>query len=104
MVVDINETYMLYFHAKSNYLLLYNGEIIQSKSVSQSVNLPFFEPNQNSHNSVNFEAMVSRFCMVVDLVEEQMMTPPRTMTRRRMTTTTTTMTTTFFFVRRTVHF
>ena len=30
----------------------------------------FFEPNQNGHNSVKFEARNSRFCMVVDLEEE----------------------------------
>ena len=30
----------------------------------------FFEPNQNGHNSVNFDARTSRFCMVVDLEEE----------------------------------
>ena len=30
----------------------------------------FFEPNQNGHNSINFKAITSRFCMVVDLEEE----------------------------------
>ena len=30
----------------------------------------FFEPNQNGHNSVNFEATASRFCMEEDLEEE----------------------------------
>ena len=37
-------------------------------SVSPS---PKFEPNQNDHNSVNFEARTSRFCMVVDLDEDK---------------------------------
>ena len=27
----------------------------------------FFELNQNSHNSTNLQAMISRFCMIVDL-------------------------------------
>ena len=42
------------------------------KSVSQSLSeYPhFFEPNQNGHNSVNFEATASRFCMEEDLEEE----------------------------------
>ena len=32
--------------------------------------LPKFEPNQNGHNSVNFEARTPKFSMVVDLEEE----------------------------------
>ena len=42
------------------------------KSVCESVSesSPKFEPNQNGHNSVNFEATASRFCMVVALEEE----------------------------------
>ena len=46
-------------------LLLYNGEI--SESVSPS---PNFEPNQNGHNSVTFEARTSGFWMVVNMEEE----------------------------------
>ena len=40
---------------------------ITVKSVSGS---PKFEPSQNGHNSVNFEATASRFCMEEDLEEE----------------------------------
>ena len=44
---------------------------ITVKSVSVSVcPLPKFELNQIGHNSVNFEATASRFCMVVALEEE----------------------------------
>ena len=64
-------------------LLLYNGEI--SQCVSEF--LPKFEPNRNGHNSANFEAMTSRFCMAVDL-EEEMTTMPRRRTSTKTTTTT----------------
>ena len=43
--------------------LLYNGEICPC--------LPFFDLNQIGHNSVNFEATASRFCMEEDLEEEE---------------------------------
>ena len=42
--------------------LLYNGEICPC--------LPFFDLNQIGHNSVNFEATASRFCMKEDLEKE----------------------------------
>ena len=45
--------------------LLYNGEISPS-----SLSLPKFELNQIGHNSVNFQATASRFCMEEDLEEE----------------------------------
>ena len=38
---------------------------------SVCVYLPCFEPNQNGHNSVKFEARTSIFCMVVDLEKEE---------------------------------
>ena len=34
------------------------------------VSISLFESNQNGHNSANFEAMTARFCMVVDLEDE----------------------------------
>ena len=40
-------------------------------SVSQSGII--FEKSLNGHNSVNFEATTSRFCMVIDLNETYMM-------------------------------
>ena len=42
-----------------------------SQSVSQSVII--FEKSLNGHNSANFEATTSRFCMVIDLNETYMM-------------------------------
>ena len=59
---------------------------------------PKFEPNQNDHNSVNFEARTSIFSMVVDLEEEDEDRSRRTKTTKTTTTTTrtTTMTTNFF--------
>ena len=49
---------------------------------------PKFEPNQNGHNSVNFEARTSRFCMVVALEEEDEDRLRRTTTTRTTTITT----------------
>ena len=66
----------------------------------------FFEPNQNGHNSINFKAITSRFCMVVDLEEDDEDRLRRTMMTRMTRTTTTRMTTTMmttttiFFVER----
>ena len=45
--------------------LLYNGEIC----VCVCHYPHFFELNQNGHNSVNFQATASRFCMEEDLEE-----------------------------------
>jgi len=42
-----------------------------SQSVSQSVII--LEKSLNGHNSANFEATTSRFCMVIDLNETYMM-------------------------------
>ena len=58
----------------------------------------FFEPNKNGHNSVNFEARTSRFCMVVDLEEEDEHRLRRTTTTSTTTTMRPTTTPTTFFL------
>ena len=55
---------------RSSISLLYNGEISQSVSECVCLYLPFFDLNQIGHNSVNFQATASRFCMEEDVEEE----------------------------------
>ena len=54
------------------------------KSVFVCVSPHFFELNQNGYNLANFEARTSRFCMVVDLEDEDRL---RRTTAMRTTTT-----------------